>query len=150
METLKNMGVLKTRRVFEKIINLIAREKLLAIFITTHVFFVLALGPIFAFAPDEVGYLFTFENVYRLPINTVAQTGSGWIAAPTIFLWILYFPAKLVNFFGLSSYLSIRFLAVLTSALSIYLLQKLLKDVSPEGGKRVKSILLMFFIPSLN
>jgi len=61
-------------------------NKLVIFFFLTHVVFAIFLGRLFAFAPDEKGYLFTFNNVYSLPINTYSQTGSGWITAPTIFL----------------------------------------------------------------
>jgi len=82
------------------------------LFCFVHVLFSLYLGRLYALAPDEQGYLFAFNNVYQFPINTTAQSGSGWITAPTIFLWIAYLPAKVLEILGFPDYLAIRILSV--------------------------------------
>jgi hypothetical protein len=79
-----------------------------------------------AFAPDEVGYLNTFNIVYTWPINPLAQSASGWIAAPTIFLWIAYLPAKLLNLVGLPDYLSVRIPSILLAAIDLQLMKQIL------------------------
>ena len=76
------------------------KYRLLGVFFIIHSLFAIFLGRMYALAPDEVGYMYTFNNVYSLPIGTNAQTASGWITAPTIFLWIAYLPAKIVNILG--------------------------------------------------
>ena len=64
-----------------KMKHLFMENKLISFFLISHILFAVFLGRLFAFAPDEGGYLYTFNNVYTLPINTGAQTGSGWITA---------------------------------------------------------------------
>ena len=112
-------------------------------------FFAVFLGRLFAFAPDEGGYLYTFNNVYSLPINTGAQSGSGWITAPTIFLWVAYLPAKILNLIGVSDYLSIRLLSILLTAVSLILLLEIQKGSQRIGRVSQKVIFLSFFIPSV-
>lgn len=103
-----------------------------------------------ALAPDEVGYISTFNNVYTLPIGTAAQTGSGWITAPTLFLWLAYLPAKILNLFGVPDYLSVRILSILLTTMSLYLLLELLKNTQQFVGKISKSVVpAVFFIPSV-
>ena len=86
--------------IFSRVMIFIKQNKLIVAFITTHTLFAVFLGRLYALAPDEGGYLYTFNNVYKLPITTTAQSGSGWITAPTIFLWIAYLPAKILNVLG--------------------------------------------------
>jgi hypothetical protein len=76
--------------IFKAIKSVCMRNKLVVFFFVSHIIFAIFLGRLFAFAPDEEGYLYTFNNVYTLPINTAAQGSSGWITAPTVFLWIAY------------------------------------------------------------
>jgi hypothetical protein len=109
VEATKNTKII---RILISVKSILLRNKLILFFFVTHVVFAIFLGRLFAFAPDEKGYLFTFNNVYSLPINTYSQTGSGWITAPTIFLWIAYLPAKILNLVGVPDYLSIRLLSV--------------------------------------
>ena len=101
------------------------RQCLLVLFILFHLIFSVLLGELFAFAPDEIGYLSAFNTVFTLPVNTLAQSGSGWITAPTLFLWIIYAPAKLINLLGVSDLLSIRILSIAGVAISLYLLLKI-------------------------
>jgi hypothetical protein len=103
-----------------------------------------------ALVPDEVGYISTFNNVYTLPIGTAAQTGSGWITAPTLFLWLAYLPAKILNLFGVPDYLSVRILSILLTTMSLYLLLEILKNTQQFVGKISKSVVpAVFFIPSI-
>lgn len=50
---------------------------LIVAFIAAHIFFAVFLGCLYALAPDEAGYIQTFNNVYTLPIGTSAQSGRG-------------------------------------------------------------------------
>lgn len=81
--------------IFGSMTKTIKQNLLIVVFIATHIFFAVFLGRLYALAPNEGGYVYAFNNVYTLPINTAAQSGSGWITAPTIFLWIAYLPAKI-------------------------------------------------------
>jgi hypothetical protein len=124
-------------------------NKLVIFFFLTHVVFAIFLGRLFAFAPDEKGYLFTFNNVYSLPMNTDSQTGSGWITAPTIFLWIAYLPAKILNLVGVPDYLSIRILSVGITTLSLFFFLKLKSNIKLTKAIPQELIYFSFFIPSV-
>ena len=135
--------------IFSPVTMFIKRNRLIVAFITAHILFAIFLGRLFALAPDEGGYLYTFNNVYSWPINTWAQSGSGWITAPTIFLWVAYFPAKILNIFGLPDFLSIRILSIILTAFSLYLLKDILDRVTLKGKFPNKSVFIAFFIPSV-
>jgi hypothetical protein len=111
--------------------------------------FAIFLGRLFAFAPDEKGYLFTFNNIYTLPINTVGQMSSGWITAPTVFLWFAYLPAKILNLVGVPDYLSIRLLSIAITSISLFLLLKMNQNMQKLRGIPKKVIFFSFFIPSV-
>ena len=135
--------------IFSRVMIFIKHKKLLVAFITTHTLFAVFLGRLFALAPDEGGYLYTFNNIYKLPIATTAQSGSGWITAPTIFLWIVYLPAKILNVLGVPDYLSIRILSIILATLSLYLLKDILDRIVPKGKFGNGIIFIAFFIPSV-
>ncbi len=121
----------------------------LILLVALHLSFSTFLGRLFAFAPDEGGYLWAFNNIYTWPASTGAQSGSGWIAAPTTFLWVAYAPAKLLNLLGLSDILSIRFLAIGMSAASFYLLMNLAKKSNVASRYSRLTLIGAFFIPSI-
>ena len=125
------------------------RNKLVVFFFLSHVMFAIFLGRLFAFAPDEKGYLFTFNNIYTLPINTVGQMSSGWITAPTVFLWFAYLPAKILNLVGVPDYLSIRLLSIAITSISLFLLLKMNQNMQKLRGIPKKVIFFSFFIPSV-
>jgi len=72
--------------IFSRVLITFKKNPLMMSFFGAHLIFAIFLGRLFALAPDENGYIFTFNHLYILPISTSAQTGSGWITAPTIFL----------------------------------------------------------------
>lgn len=123
------------------------RNKFISIFVTTHVLFAVFLGRLFAFAPDEGGYLYAFNNIYGSR-DPNPQFSSGWITAPKPFLWISYLPAKLLNIFGVPDYLSIRLLSIALVTASLILLMKLYRR-SRSTAKRSNWIFYFFYIPSI-
>ena len=127
--------------------RIISQNKFVAVFLSIHLIFAILLGRLFAFAPDEGGYLYTFDNLYggkdRNP-----QLGSGWITAPKPFLWVSYLPAKILNIFGTPDYLSIRLLSILLVTLSLILLKNLFRR-SEYLKRRNERIFLFFYIPSV-
>ena len=135
--------------IFRNITKFITKNTLIVTFIAVHTLFAISLGRLYALAPDEVGYIFTFNNVYTFPVNTSAQTGSGWIAAPTIFLWVAYLPAKIVNVLGVPDYISIRILSILLVSISLYLLLEILRKGQSVRWPPQKAIIAVFFIPSV-
>jgi hypothetical protein len=121
--------------------------KFLILFLCWHILFALLLGQLYAFTPDELGYLYTFEGLYD-PNIANPQSGGGWIAAPEIFLRVVYAPAKLLTYFNVTSILAIRSLSILLTLLSIILLIRIYR-----GGKVNRRseyiVLLPFLIPSV-
>lgn len=135
--------------IFSRVMICIKQNKLITAFIITHTLFAVFLGRLFALAPDEGGYIFAFNTIYQLPISTTGQSGSGWITAPTIFLWIVYLPAKILNIFGVPDYLSIRMLSILLTAITLYLLLGIQRQSKSDSKIFQKTIFLAFFIPSV-
>jgi hypothetical protein len=135
--------------VFKAIKSACMRNKLLIVFFISHLLLAIFLGRMFAFAPDEEGYLFAFNNVYTLPVNEVAQDGSGWITAPTVFLWVVYLPAKILSVLGVSDYLSIRILSILMTTFCLFLLMKMNERLQKNRFHTQNLVFLSFFIPSV-
>ena len=140
---------LMASRIFELIKYSCMRHKLVIFFFVSHAVFAISLGRLFAFAPDEQGYLYTFNTVYTLPVSTDAQSGSGWITAPTVFLWIAYLPAKILNLVGVPDYLSIRLLSIAITSISLFLLLRMNQNMQKLRGIPEKVIFFSFFIPSV-
>ena len=113
-----------------------------------HVLFAITIGRLFALAPDEGGYLYTFNNLYGASDDPNPQYNSGWITSPKIFLWIVYLPSKLITILGVPDYLAIRFLSIFLGMLSLYLLRKYYIP-KLEYKLRFNLVFLSFFIPSI-
>ena len=135
--------------IFFRVMIFFKQNKLITAFVTVHTLFAVFLGRLFALAPDEIGYIYTFNHVYTWPINPWAQSGSGWITAPTIFLWIAYLPAKILNVAGVPDYIAVRILSIFLTALSMYLLKEILERSIGFGKVLHRGILAVFFIPSV-
>ncbi len=117
------------------------------LFFLFHILIALFLGQFSGAAPDEIGYLFAFENLYTWPISTVPQSGSGWIAAPTIFLWLVYFPSKFFTLIGASELLALRFGSILYVTLALIFSLRIL--ITQRALIRQKIVVIaMFSIPS--
>lgn len=85
----------------------LSENRFISLFFFIHTLFAIFLGRLFAFAPDEGAYLYTFNNLYGFSVDQNPQYNSGWITAPKMFLWIAYLPAKILSMIGLPDYLSI-------------------------------------------
>ena len=90
------------------------RSPLLWIFLLAHTFVAIFLGKIYAFAPDEAGYLAIFRQTYNKGFSTAIIL--GWSNSQVFILRIFYLPAEAMVSVGLSDYLAVRFLAIGTSA----------------------------------
>jgi hypothetical protein len=121
----------------------------LVFLVLLHIFFAFFLGRLFALAPDEEGYLATFNKVYTLTENTNAQGLSGWITSPTVFLWVVYLPSKILNLVGVADYLSVRILSILLVSVAFYLLKSVLNQSKLSNKRITIPLLLPFFIPSV-
>jgi hypothetical protein len=113
-----------------------------------HTVFAVTIGRLYALAPDEGGYLYTFNNLYDSSDDPNPQYNSGWITSPKIFLWIVYLPSKILTILGMPDYLAIRFLSIFLGMFSLYLLQSnLMNNAKPKFQDKV--VLLSFIIPSI-
>lgn len=112
-------------------------------------FFAIFLGRQFALAPDEGGYLYTFNNLSGDTNDANPQYYSGWITAPKIFLWIAYLPAKALNIVGVPDYLSIRILSIFLGTVCIILLKVVLNQRNQGTNVSELVIFVFFFIPSI-
>lgn len=122
-------------------------KTLVFLFFISHILFALFLGQFTGMAPDEAGYLYTFNNIYTLPISNFPQTGSGWIAAPTIFLWIVYFPAKLLTLIGVPNLLALRFASILYVTLALIFSLRIL-NTQKAAIRQKSAVIAIFSIPS--
>ena len=120
----------------------------ISLYILVHVFFAALLGRFYALAPDEPGYLYTFNNIYGSS-NPNPQFNSGWLSSPKIFLWIIYSPAKILNLIGVSDILSIRILSILLGGLSILLLSSMRQKLTKTNRISRNFIFVFYFIPSI-
>ena len=132
-----------------KYLGRFVRERLIIIFVILHLAMIMILGDLVALAPDEAGYLTTFNNLYILPMSTFAQTSSGWITAPTIFLWVVYAPAKLLTILGISNLVAIRVLSVMLTVASLYFLKNVLNHRQTNTKKTEIVLVLFYLIPSV-
>ena len=126
-----------------------SQHYLISVFIIAHIYFAVVIDEVFVFAPDEVGYIFTFNNVYTLPINTNAQAGSGWITAPTLFLWILLFPAKILNVLGITDVISLRILSIVVTSFCLHTILRIQKSRDAYDRFPKFVVCLSFMIPSV-
>jgi hypothetical protein len=129
--------------------NFYVKNKLILFFFVSHFIFAIFLGPMFAFAPDEQGYLYTFNNVYSLPIGSYDLSETAWFATPIVFLWIMYLPVKVISLLGVPDYLSIRLLSIAITTCSLFLLLKINQNMQKSRGFPQKVIFSSFFIPSV-
>jgi len=132
-----------------KVILLLNQNKLISFFTIAHVFFGVALGRLYALAPDESGYLYTFNNLYGNSSDPNPQYNSGWITAPKTFLWIAYLPAKAITYIGVPDYLAIRFLSIALTLFSIIVFHKVFLNSKSVNTWSHRWIFLSYLIPSV-
>ena len=135
--------------VFDQAARYLKKNALIAIFITAHTLFAVFLGRLYALAPDESGYIYTFNNLYGSSADPNPQYNSGWITAPKIFLWIAYLPAKILSIFGVPDYLSLRILSIILSALCLKFLKEILDRSNDDRKSHQNIVFVSFFIPSV-
>ena len=137
------------KQILVRINYLLAQNKLFSLFTIAHVFFGVTLGRLYALAPDESGYLYTFNNLYGNSSDPNPQYNSGWITAPKAFLWIAYLPAKVVTYIGVPDYLAIRFLSIALTLFSIIVFHKVFLNSKSSTKWSSRWIFLSYLIPSV-
>ncbi len=129
-------------------LGFLKRNKLVTAFLSFHILFAIFLGRLFALAPDEGGYLYTFKNFYGSK-DANPQLASGWITAPKPFLWLTYLPSKILTLMGVPDFLAIRFLSIALTAISLVTLLALQRRSSDRPARKDRLIFLAYFIPSV-
>jgi len=119
-------------------------------YIGLHVTFSILLGNITAFAPDEVTYKNLFSEFYVSGFKIMPNTvGYGDELPPTLFLRIMYLPAKILNVIGLSELISLRILAIFYSTLATCLLARIAKSNGRDDRLFKAAIIAISFIPTV-
>ena len=112
--------------------------KILLVFSSLHLIFIIIFDKVTAFAPDEANYIGVFNNLYRSDFSLDGYL--GWQEGSINALRIIYLPGKLLEIIGFSDFYSVRILSVLYSMLSLSLLLKLV----PE--ERILGIQISFWV----
>ena len=137
------------RRVFFGFFSILGKNKLLSLFAILHSALAIGLGRLFAFAPDESGYLYTFNNLYGNSADPNPQYQSGWITAPKAFLWVAYLPSKLLTLLGMPDYAAIRFLSIALTLFSILMFRNIYLKTSNQTKNSDYWIFAAYLIPSV-
>jgi len=123
---------------------------ILTFFVAIHILLAVVIGDSVILAPDEGGYVYTFKNLYGDSEDPNPQFSSGWISAPKIFLFLIYFPAKVFTLFGLSDLMAVRLLSVMVTSMVFYgVIFLASRNPSKKPDKTVSLSLGVFFIPSI-
>ena len=105
----------------------------------------IVLGDIRAFAPDELSYINSFQELYKSTFD-ISQFG-GWWNAQTIFLRALYLPAQFFSFLPISDLVLLRLYSITLTATALFLLVKHTKLTNTNLGKVV--LVVFTFTPSI-
>jgi len=136
-------------KLFFKTFSILEKNKIPSLFVIMHSLLAISLGRLFAFAPDEGGYLYTFNNIYGDSADLNPQYQSGWITAPKAFLWVAYLPAKLLTLLGIPDYAAIRFLSIALTLFSILMLRKVYSKTSYQTKNSDIWIFAAYLVPSV-
>lgn len=124
-------------------------EFLVFAFFSIHLTFIVIIDDVIAFSPDELGYLYTFNNIYSWPAETTAQSVSGWITAPTLFLWIIYSPAKLLNIIGVDGLFALRLQSIALISFMLYCTLRAISKTFQTELRKLIFVTCIFCIPSI-
>jgi hypothetical protein len=115
-------------------------------YIGLHVTFSILLGNIIAFAPDEGMYKGIFSELYSASFTSdVLGFRGSWEP----WLQLIYLPAKLLTYLGLSDLLAVRFLSIGCSTLATFLLIKMAKDNGRDDRIFKIAVIAISFIPTV-
>ena len=120
-------------------------------YVGLHISFSLLLGNITAFAPDEkYPYLNVFGDIYSKGYKVSYLTPAfGDESPPTIFLQLLYMPARFFAFFGSNDLVAIRLMSILYSTLATFVLARMAITRNRDTRFFRFSLIMISFIPSV-
>ena len=122
-------------------------KSIVLIFTAIHVACAFLLGNFTGFAIDEYGYAEVLKYLYDP--NQSASNFSVWVNSNLIFLQLLYLPAKILNILGFDFILSLRFLSILLSTISLILMLRSCRDLDYFFIKPKNLVLYIFLFPSI-
>ena len=115
-------------------------------YVGLHVTFSVLLGNITAFAPDENVYKSIFARLYSADFTSDVL---GFKGAWEPWLRLVYLPAKLLTYVGISDLLAARLLAITYSALATLLVIKIAKENHRDDRVFKIAIIAISFIPTV-
>jgi hypothetical protein len=115
-------------------------------YIGLHATFSVLLGNITAFAPDETVYKSIFARLYSAGFTSDVL---GFNGAWEPWLRLVYLPAKLMTYIGISDLMAARFLAITYSALATLLVIKIAKENHRDDRYFKIAIIAISFIPTV-
>jgi hypothetical protein len=115
-------------------------------YIGLHVSFSVFLGNITALAPDENLYRDIFSRLYSAGFTSDVL---GFYGAWEPWLRLIYLPAKLLTYLGISDLLAARLLAIGCSTIATYLLIKMAKNNEQDTRIFRTAIIAISFIPTV-
>jgi hypothetical protein len=115
-------------------------------YIGLHVTFSILLGNITAFAPDETVYKSIFARLYSADFTSDVL---GFNGAWEPWLRLVYLPAKLMTYVGISDLMSARFLAITYSALATLLVVTIAKENHRDDRIFKIALIAISFIPTV-
>jgi hypothetical protein len=115
-------------------------------YIGLHVTFSILLGNITAFAPDENLYKSIFTRLYSAGFTSDVL---GFNGAWEPWLRLVYLPAKLMTYIGISDLMAARLLAITCSTLATFLVVKTARDNSRDNRAFKIAIIAISFTPTV-
>ena len=125
---------------------IIRKRFYIIVFLLTHLVIAIFLRNVISLTLDEVAYQAMFEDLYKGDFKV--EEYLGWANSNTLFLRVLYLPARLLNTFGVSSLLSIRLLGVAVSTLAFIVLLSMVHSSSKSHNKVPHIFWLYLIIPT--
>lgn len=122
--------------------------KIVIAFFLCHLALILFIDEMYAFAPDEPGYIYTFLNLYGSD-DPNPQFSSGWLNTPKLFLWLLYSPPKMLTEFGIGAPLAIRIYSIVLITMCFGIAQSLLSKTVTTKTRLKWLPLAVFCVPSV-
>jgi hypothetical protein len=116
-------------------------------FVAIHTACALLLGNFTGFAIDEYGYAEVLKYLYDP--NQSTSNFSVWVNSNLIFLRLLYLPAKILIILGFDVILSLRFLSILFSTISLVLILRSCRNLNYFYIKPKNLVVFIFLFPSI-
>ena len=133
---------------YKKLLQInLGNKSIVLMFTAIHTACALLLGNFTGFAIDEYGYAEVLKYLYDQ--NQSTSNFSVWVNSNLIFLRLLYLPAKILIILGFDVILSLRFLSILFSTISLILILRSCRDLNYFYIKPKNLAVFIFLFPSI-